>query len=80
MPLIHLPAQSGSNKILKNMNRKHTVEEYIELIKELKEVNPKIKFSSDFIIGYPDEKKDDFDATLRLIKKGSIHKLLLFYL
>ena len=69
MPLIHLPAQSGSNKILKNMNRKHTVEEYIELIKELKEINPKIKFSSDFIIGYPDEKKDDFDATLRLIEK-----------
>ncbi len=69
MPLIHLPAQSGSNKILKNMNRKHTVEEYIELIKELKEINPKIKFSSDFIIGYPGETERDFNDTLKLLKK-----------
>ncbi len=68
MPLIHLPVQSGSNKILKNMNRKHTIEEYLELIQKLKKVNPKIKFSSDFIIGYPGETENDFQETINLIK------------
>ena len=60
MPYIHLPVQSGSNKILKNMNRKHTVEDYLKLINKLKKINPKIKFSSDFIIGYPGETENDF--------------------
>ena len=55
MPLIHLPVQSGSNKILEAMNRKHTIEEYLEIIKKLIKVKPDIKFSSDFIIGYPGE-------------------------
>ena len=68
MPLIHLPVQSGSNKILKNMNRKHTVEEYLELIQKLKKANPKIKFSSDFIIGYPGETENDFQETINLMK------------
>ena len=57
MPLIHLPVQSGSNKILKNMNRKHTIEEYLEIIEKLKKIKPNIQFSSDFIIGYPGETK-----------------------
>ena len=57
MPIVHLPVQSGSNKILKQMNRGHDVEEYIELINKLKKVNSRIKFSSDFIIGYPGEKE-----------------------
>ena len=69
MPLIHLPVQSGSNKILANMNRKHTAEEYLEIIKKLKKINPDIKFSSDFIIGYPGETQDDFEKTVELIKK-----------
>ena len=69
MPLIHLPVQSGSNKILKNMNRKHTVENYIELINKLKKLIPEIKFSSDFIIGYPGETDSDFNKTLQLIKE-----------
>ena len=67
MPLIHLPVQSGSNKILKEMNRKHTIEDYLEVVKKLKKVNPYIKFSSDFIIGYPGENKKDFSDTLQLI-------------
>jgi len=67
MPLIHLPVQSGSNKILKDMNRKHTIEDYLEIIKKLKKVNPLIKFSSDFIIGYPGETEKDFNDTLQLI-------------
>ncbi len=68
MPLIHLPVQSGSNKILQNMNRKHTVEDYLNVVKKLKRVNPEIKFSSDFIIGYPGETEADFDRTLELVK------------
>ena len=69
MPLIHLPVQSGSNKILKNMNRNHTIEEYLKIIKKLKKNNPNIELSSDFIIGYPGETKDDFKKTLELMKK-----------
>ena len=69
MPLIHLPVQSGSNKILENMNRKHTIEEYLEIIEQLKKVRSNIKFSSDFIIGYPGETQHDFDQTIALLKK-----------
>ena len=69
MPLIHLPVQSGSNKILGEMNRKHTVEEYLAIIKKLIKVKPKIKFSSDFIIGYPGETDDDFKKTIDLMTK-----------
>jgi len=69
MPLVHLPIQSGSNKILKLMNRKHTTQEYLEIFDKLKKINPKIKFSSDFIIGYPGENDEDFQDTLNLIKK-----------
>ncbi len=69
MPLIHLPVQSGSDKILKKMNRKHSVENYINIINKLIHVNPNIKFSSDFIIGYPDETEDDFSKTLEIMNK-----------
>jgi tRNA-2-methylthio-N6-dimethylallyladenosine synthase len=69
MPLIHLPVQSGSNKILKKMNRKHTIEQYLLIIDRLKKINPHIKFSSDFIIGYPGETEADFNQTLELMKK-----------
>ena len=69
MPLIHLPVQSGSNKILEKMNRKHTIEEYIKIFDRLKKVNPKIEFSSDFIIGYPGENEKDFQETVNLIKR-----------
>ena len=69
MPLIHLPVQSGSNKILRLMNRKHTIEEYLDLIGKLKKANPSLKFSSDFIIGYPGETENDFKQTLKLLKE-----------
>ena len=69
MPFIHLPVQSGSNKILKDMNRKHNIEEYLEVVSKLKKMNSKIKFSSDFIIGYPGETKEDFNETLKLLKE-----------
>ena len=69
MPVLHLPVQSGSSKILKAMNRKHNIEEYSEIISKLKTVKPNIQFSSDFIIGYPGETEADFKQTLELIKK-----------
>tara|TARA_B100000989_G_scaffold36205_1_gene22991 strand:- start:2687 stop:3979 length:1293 start_codon:yes stop_codon:yes gene_type:complete len=67
MPFLHLPIQSGSNKILKEMNRKHTREFYIELIKKIRFHVPEIAFSSDFIVGYPGENNRDFEMTLDLI-------------
>ncbi len=69
MPLIHLPVQSGSNKILNLMNRKHTVKEYLNIFEKLKNINPLIEFSSDFIIAYPGEEEKDFNETLNLIKR-----------
>ncbi len=69
MPFIHLPIQSGSNKVLKLMNRKHKVEDYLNIYYKLIKINPLIKFSSDFIIGYPGEEKVDFDKTVELVKE-----------
>jgi len=69
MPFIHLPIQSGSDKVLKLMNRKHKVEDYLMIYDKLMKINPSIKISSDFIVGYPGEEKDDFDQTINLIKK-----------
>ena len=69
MPLVHLPVQSGSNKILKLMNRKHTIEKYLLIYEKLKKINSNIEFSSDFIIGYPEENDDDFKHTMDLIEK-----------
>ena len=69
MPLLHLPVQSGSTKILKNMNRNHSIKQYLEIINRLKEKNSSIKFSSDFIIAYPGETKDDFEKTISLVKE-----------
>ena len=69
MPFVHLPIQSGSDKILKLMNRKHKVEEYISTFNYLKKINEKIEFSSDFIIGYPGEEIEDFENTIKLIDR-----------
>jgi len=69
MPLVHLPVQSGSNKILRLMNRKHTIEEYLLIFEKLKKINSNIEFSSDFIVGYPEESDDDFKKTIELIEK-----------
>lgn len=69
MPFIHLPVQSGSNKILKEMNRKHTAEHYIKIIEGFRSYNKNIAFSSDFIVGYPGETEQDFNDTLALVKE-----------
>ncbi len=69
MPFVHLPIQSGSDRVLELMNRKHTVDDYIKIYKKLKKINREIEFSSDFIIGYPGETTKDFEDTLNLINK-----------
>ena len=69
MPFIHLPIQSGSNKILKLMNRNHKVERYLEIYKLIKQKNQNVEFSSDFIVGYPGETDCDFNDTIKLVKK-----------
>jgi len=69
VPFLHLPIQSGSDKILKLMNRKHNKKYYLSVIEKLKSVNKDIRFSSDFIVGYPGETKKDFEDTIDLVKK-----------
>jgi tRNA-2-methylthio-N6-dimethylallyladenosine synthase len=69
MPFLHLPIQSGSNRILHDMNRKHTVEEYLSTIAKLKAAKPEMGFSSDFIVGYPGETEQDFEDTLALVRQ-----------
>ena len=69
MPFVHLPIQSGSDKILHLMNRKHKVEDYLKIYEKLININNDIKFSSDFIIGYPGETENDFNDTLKLLDK-----------
>ena len=69
MPYLHLPLQSGSDKILKAMNRRHTSGQYLEIIEKLKTANPALGFSSDFIVGFPGETDEDFAATLDMVDK-----------
>lgn len=68
MPYLHLPIQSGSDKILKKMNRKHTAAEYITIIEKIRAKRPDISLSSDFIVGFPDETDEDFKDTMRLVE------------
>ncbi len=67
MPLVHLPVQSGSDRVLELMNRNHTIKTYLEIFYKLKKINPNIEFSSDFIIAYPGENENDFEKTIKLI-------------
>ncbi len=69
MPYLHLPIQSGSDKVLKMMNRKHTVKEYLKIIEKVRHYNPKIAISGDFIVGFPGETEKDHMSTLSLIKQ-----------
>ena len=69
MPYLHLPVQSGSDRILKRMNRKHTAEEYIRLIERIRAARPDILMSGDFIVGFPEETEADFRATMDLIEE-----------
>ncbi|MCI2400276.1 tRNA (N6-isopentenyl adenosine(37)-C2)-methylthiotransferase MiaB [Aliiroseovarius subalbicans] len=68
MPYLHLPVQSGSDKILKRMNRSHTAESYLKLIDRIREARPDILISGDFIVGFPEETDQDFEYTMSLIR------------
>ena len=76
--IIHLPLQSGSTEILKNMNRKYTKEEYLNLVEKIKSQIPKIVFSTDIIVGFPGETKEDFEDTLDVVKKVKFEQVYMF--
>ena len=69
MPFLHLPIQSGSDSILKKMNRKHTVSDYLKIVDKIRTIRPDIAISSDFIVGFPDETDKDFEKTMKFIEK-----------
>ena len=69
MPYLHLPVQSGSDRILKAMNRKHTAQDYLKLIDRIRVARPDIALSGDFIVGFPGETDEDFEATLDIVRK-----------
>ncbi len=69
MPYLHLPVQSGSDKILKAMNRKHTAESYLRLVKKIRAARPDILLSGDFIVGFPGEAEADFNDTMSLVSE-----------
>ncbi len=69
MPYLHLPVQSGSDRILKRMNRKHTAAAYVALIERLRAARPDLLLSGDFIVGFPEETDEDFQATLDLVER-----------
>jgi tRNA-2-methylthio-N6-dimethylallyladenosine synthase len=67
MPYLHLPVQSGSNRILKAMNRSHSTETYLRILEKVRAARPDIALSGDFIVGFPGETEEDFEATLSLV-------------
>lgn len=69
MPYLHLPIQSGSDTVLKKMNRRHTRDDYLRIVEKLKEANPDIGMSSDFIVGFPGETDDDFQQTIDVVNR-----------
>jgi tRNA-2-methylthio-N6-dimethylallyladenosine synthase len=69
MPYVHLPVQSGSDRILAAMNRKHTRADYLRALARLRDARPDLAFSSDFIVGFPGESEDEFRATLGLVEE-----------
>ena len=78
MPALHLPVQSGSNAILKAMNRRYTREHYLETIQKLRAVRPDIALSTDIIVGFPGETEEDFQQTYDLIKEVGYHQVFTF--
>ncbi|MCA0939084.1 tRNA (N6-isopentenyl adenosine(37)-C2)-methylthiotransferase MiaB [Salipiger pacificus] len=68
MPYLHLPVQAGSDRILKRMNRQHTAESYLRVVERLRAARPDLHLSGDFIVGFPEETEEDFQATLDLVE------------
>lgn len=75
---IHLPLQSGSTKILKEMNRKYTKEQYLELVEKIRKADENISFSTDIIVGFPNETEEDFKETLDVVKKVGFDQIYMF--
>ncbi|GAB1580443.1 tRNA (N6-isopentenyl adenosine(37)-C2)-methylthiotransferase MiaB [Phyllobacterium phragmitis] len=69
MPYLHLPVQAGSDRILKAMNRRHTAADYLRLVERIRAARPDIALSGDFIVGFPGETAEDFEATMRLVRE-----------
>ena len=78
MPALHLPVQSGSNRILDAMNRRYTREHYLELVRKLRAVVPDIALSTDIIVGFPGETEEDFMETYRLVEEVGYHQVFTF--
>lgn len=76
--IIHLPLQSGSSKILKEMNRKYTKEQYLALVQSMKEQIPNVVFSTDIIVGFPGETEEDFEDTLEVVRKVNFEQVFMF--
>jgi tRNA-2-methylthio-N6-dimethylallyladenosine synthase len=66
---IHLPFQAGANRILEMMNRRHTIEEYLEKVRYLRSINPSVEMSTDLIVGFPSETEEEFEWTLRVLEE-----------
>lgn len=77
-PALHLPVQSGSNRILKAMNRRYTAQHYMDLINKLRQAKPDIALSTDIIVGFPGETQEDFDQTYKLIDEVGYHQVFTF--
>jgi len=75
---LHIPAQSGSNKILKAMNRRYTTESYLDMLEQAKDIVPGVALSGDFIVGFPGETDGDFKQTVELVKKAEYKNCFIF--
>ena len=76
--MIHLPLQSGSTKVLKEMNRKYTKEQYLNLVSKMKERIPNLELSTDIIVGFPGETEEDFEDTLDVVKRVNFEQVFMF--
>lgn len=76
--LIHLPLQSGSTEVLRKMNRKYTKEQYLQLVEKIKSKVPDILFSTDIIVGFPEETEEDFNETLDVVRKVNFEQIFMF--